>query len=494
MATATATPLFFFSIPSHETPVSRGRSFNLNMKPFQFLVNRISLLCAASATKSSLSIELKPLPEVVEALEAIGISERSAKILIRSHPHFVDLSTSSFSATVTALETLEISGDRLVRLIKKHPSLFTLDLISGISSTVSDIPDLDRQKIRRILFVSNPEILVSLQPKISLLTRYDLSKPDISDILNRINLRLFLEKSLEDLDSVLFFLQTLENPKKPSVNHPPYCLIVRHPSLLLLDLETDLRPTVAFFRRFLSDPGALHKLLWRFPIKRWFTVDNLQFHVDFLATVGFSGSDIRAILWSYPQIFTLHIDRKIKPKLEFLRKCGLEDDQIVKILTAQPSFLGLSFDGNVYKKAEYLTALGFRPYSLSFARVLSTVTRIAYGELTKMVGMLMGYGLSGGDICRMCEKQPHVLKYTCRCLEPKVEYLVRVMDCDVGVLVDFPTCLGYSLENRIRPRHEAMTWLVAKGLAKEDYSINRMLSLSNREFARLTARSGYCED
>ncbi|ERN11309.1 transcription termination factor MTERF8, chloroplastic [Amborella trichopoda] len=431
------------------------------------------------------SVKDEPSSNVHKALENIGLTRRSVKLLIKSNPELSTLSLSLFTSTIRTLETLGITGSRLVRLIKKHPtSLFELELDTSLSPALT-LPGFDLHKLSLILFTSNPRSIHSIKAKISLLSKHKISETDISGIINRINLRLFLEKSLLDLEMVLVFLHSLDGEHKH---------VLRHPSLLLLDLKTDLEPRISYFRSLVPDSGALSHLLWRFPVKKWFTVDYLNARISFFRSIGFSDEDIRAVLRSYPQVFTLSIDRNIKPKVEFLQKCGLNDGQIVKTLTVHPSFLGLSFDGNLDKKAKFLTEIGFRPWSVTFARVLTVATRIGYRELTWTVEMLRKNGFTCDDIVEMCERQPHVLKYTWKCLGPKVDYLVGEMGYKVGEVVRFPAYLGYSLEDRIRPRHEAMQWLISRGLIKEGYSINHLLTISNRDFARLTAGTGFCED
>ena len=100
------------------------------------------------------------------------------------------------------------------------------------------------------------------------------------------------------------------------------------------------------------------------------------------------------------------------------------------------------------------------------------------------VNYLLNLGVKQEDVGKIITKHPQILEYRVeQTMQPKYEYLVRELHGSVTNIIDFPAYFGYSLEGRIKPRHE---FLKTKG---RTISISRMLAPSDENFAICIAKS-----
>lgn len=429
--------------------------------------------------------ELEPCSDHLSVLERLGMGNREIKFLIKKYPFLLDQTPDSLLQRIQALRALGIGEIDLIRLLKKRPSVFTAELEPTFEFINGTFEGFNMEKFHRVLFRADSELLLDFPDKIMLLLQHGVQKSDIGKVLNRVSLQAFCKKSLEELNEVLLYLNGFEEDKEVC------CIVVRHPTLLLLSVERDLVPKVNILQDFLKDEEFVRRLIRRFSGILVYSIEHLEKRVEYLRSLKLSEEDPVRIIKFYPLILTLSIEKRLKPRIEYLRKCSLKEKEILKLLTRYPSFFGLSLDENLSKKTVLLQRIGFEPYSYQLAQAMSTVTRISYENLQNTINLFLSYGLAYEDICKMATKQPHILRYNCECLKPKIDYLVNEMDCSSKVLVSFPTFLGYSLEARIRPRFQIMQQLISKGLAKENYSIIRIFSLSDKDFVKMVVKKGY---
>eukprot|EP01018_Ginkgo_biloba_P012315 Gb_07257 [translate_table: standard] len=437
--------------------------------------------CVDSSSSANNNGEVETESEHSPILEEIGLSRTEVKLLLLKNPYILDRNPASTITNVHALQALGITGDHLILLVKKRPSIFIANLEPIVTSIQQNIQGFDLVKFHKVLFKADHQLLVNFPEKVNMLLRHGLPSYQLANVLNNLNLKVFCEKPIEELDKVICFL------KQYDTNNETCGLIIRRSALLQLSLEKDLVPRTSFFEKLGADQDSLKKLFRRFPLILAYTVEHFEKHVAYLKSVGFTEENVLMMVKAYPQTLSLSIERKMKPRIEFLKNCGLNQQEVAKLLIRHPTFLGLSFDDNLSKKVALLLKVGFESYSCELAQALSTVTRTSYEKMQITVDLLLSYGLSYEDICYMGKRQPHFLRYSPESIKPKIDYLVNDMSRSIHDLISFPAFLGYSLEDRIKPRHEMMKWLISRGLAKEDFSVNRLLAVSDKDFLAMSS-------
>ncbi|XP_068657699.1 transcription termination factor MTERF8, chloroplastic isoform X2 [Aristolochia californica] len=304
--------------------------------------------------------------------------------------------------------------------------------------------------------------------KVELCLDNGIPRAELAPLLNRINLRAFCYRKLEDLRNTLIFL------KSYGVSTD---WIVRRPLLLALDLNTQLVPRAAVFTE-LGGPEKATELLRKFPPILAYTVDHLETHIDFWRSIGLTDEQLFKIALIYPNVFSIGKDNKLKSRVEFLKQCGLITEDIYKFLTKAPLFLSLSWKKNLSKKLGLLVKLGYEHGTRELAWALGAVTRTSCQNLQLVIGSFLSYGLSLEDILAMSKKHPPVLQYNNVSLESKMEYLIEGIGRDIGELLAFPAFLGYRLDERIKHRYEAK-----KDTRGEGMSLIKLLTVSTERFA-----------
>ncbi|KAH9324688.1 hypothetical protein KI387_004866, partial [Taxus chinensis] len=440
--------------------------------------------CIESQQDATHKPELETFSEHLSVFEGLGMVNSEIELLIRKHPFLLDKSSHFLTRRIHVLEAMGIDGANLICLLKRQPSTFIADIEPTLEFINESIQGFNIDRFYRVLISVDHRLLFSFPDKIKLLLEHGVEESQIGNFLNKVNLKVFCERPLEDLNEVLIYLKDFKVEKEF------WWIVLRRPALILLNVERDLIPRVKLLENLCRDKDHLNKLVLRFPWALGYNVKNMERHVEYLKSL-FTEEDLVAIIMSYPQILSLSIEKTLKPRIQYLKQCNLKKEQIAKILIRYPTFLGVSFDENLSKKSALLQEIGFEPFSHPLAHALTTVTRISYENLQLTIALYLSYGLSYNDIYIMGTKQPQVLRLRTECLKPKIDYLINNMHISSKFLVIFPAFLGYSLEDRIRPRHRVMEELVSKGLTKEDYSIIRLLCVTNEDFIDSIHKHGY---
>ncbi|CAM8885723.1 unnamed protein product [Rhodiola kirilowii] len=163
---------------------------------------------------------------------------------------------------------------------------------------------------------------------------------------------------------------------------------------------------------------------------------------DFLLNdVGLAYEDVRTAIVRCPRLLICDVDDQLRPTLGFLRKLGFVGANAISCQTTV--LLVSSVENTLLPKFEYLEDLGFR-----------------YDEVVRMV--LRSPGLLTFSI----EKN----------FKPKVDYFLEEMRGDLDELKGFPQYFSFSLEGKIKPRHQV---LLTHGLVM---GLPEMLKVSDGEF------------
>ena len=163
--------------------------------------------------------------------------------------------------------------------------------------------------------------------------------------------------------------------------------------------------------------------------------------------LGVAEESMGAMLLKYPQLFSLSIDKNLRPTVAFVREqTGVTFAAMSKMVQQHPQLLGLSIEANLQPKLRYLTeGLGIAPERLA--------------PVVAALPTLLSLSVENN-------------------LEPKVRFLVDEAGYAREDIARSPNLLAYSLERRMRPRHEAVSRMGIK------MALGSLLSYSEGEFQR----------
>ncbi|KAL3692880.1 hypothetical protein R1sor_006531 [Riccia sorocarpa] len=277
--------------------------------------------------------------------------------------------------------------------------------------------------------------------KVEFLVSYNFSKEQAFHVLRQCPLLLSLSLE-EELQPKVAFLRSLGVRDLPKV-------ILFSPNLLLGRLEMNLMPKVAFFESFGIQRQSIGKIIERFPTVLTYSIEgNMMSKTKFLQSIGLERESIAKVIMRSPYIFALSIEENMRPKVNLLESIGVDRKYLSKLITRCPKIFCLSNEDNVLPKIKYLESIGVEKECM-------------------------------GKIVATC---PSILNLSISHIQQKLDFLQANNYCVKKVVNEFPGYLTYSLEQRIKPRHQLIAWLKHTGLLTREYSLCHILQISEKKF------------
>lgn len=405
--------------------------------------------------------------------QEIGIDGEEAQVVLDKNPALTSTSLDLLRTRILSFRSVGVDGLELSRLITKCPSLLTADEIDAFLHFVRHDFEgkIEPPQLKRLFGTTEARFLVGFDQKVRLLLHRGVPREKIFDVLNKLNLyKALCLKSVEEIERTIAFLSRFGGID----------LIVRRPTLLNYDLDTQLVPRVGFLTELSGgDEDATGTLLGKLPAILSYTVDHTKGHVELLRSLaGLTDEQIFKFLLVFPNVVSASRERKLRPRIHFLKQCGYSSNDIYKFLIKAPLFLGLSFEDNLAYKLAFLVKIGYKYRTKDMAAAMGSATRTSCDNLQKVIGLFLSYGLSCGDIVIMSTKHPQILQYSHSAIEKKMEYLINEIGREVGELLNFPAFLGYKLDDRIKARYELRKKVLGEGM-----SLNKLLTVSSERFS-----------
>jgi mTERF domain-containing protein len=195
-------------------------------------------------------------------------------------------------------------------------------------------------------------------------------------------------------------------------------MIRQHPNILTHSINGKLKPLTQYFVDFGIAPSRWKKMLVRYPKITTVPIGKLGTRAKFLeSALGLKGQlDISYVITGFPPTLWLGEENIMNKVYVLCRELELEEDDLRNIMVTYPNILGYSIENNILPKFQFLLG-DFKPNS---------------GTDVAMDQAMMGETCIGAGMTRQ-ELKEFVLYQ--------------------------PSLLGYSLENRIRPRIAQMQQL-----------------------------------
>ncbi|KAJ0028045.1 hypothetical protein Pint_36133 [Pistacia integerrima] len=195
--------------------------------------------------------------------------------------------------------------------------------------------------------------------------------------------------------------------------------------------------------------------------------------VDLLISINLTTFEFRRIISICPQILTTNTS-DILPIFTFLlREAKVNGSDLNRVINRRPRLLLCSVKSRLRPTLYFLQSIGIaevnkHTYLLSCSVEEKLIPRLDYFQKI---------GFSRRETTAMFRRFPQLFNYSVQeNYEPKLNYFVVEMGRDLKELKDFPQYFSFSLENRIKPRHQAC---VEKGAY---FPLNVLLRTSEEQF------------
>ncbi|XP_077243065.1 plastid transcriptionally active 15 [Tasmannia lanceolata] len=471
------TPPFFIQTLISQTPSTNSSPFSYSplIRHGYFRKFRTKQPTSLLATSNKTQMGFQPCSSssnphmlgIFTLFQSFGLNEKETESLFHKNSALAYTAQESLLNRFVSLQSVGIVGFGIYRLVTKRPEILTAEEIDSlISFIIQNLKGIEPMKLEHLLIANDPRIFSGFSQKVELLIDHGIPAEKLVHFLNRINLKVFCYRELEEIERIIIFL------KRYSVD-----LIIRRPMLLNLDLDNQLIPRSKFLTDLSGDEKATEFIVRKFPPVLSYTVEHLKSQTEFLKSVGMSDEEVFKIVLVYPGLFSISKERKLQPRIEFLKQCGLNSSDMFRFLIKAPLFLSLSFEGNLSKKLGFLVKLGYENRTRELAVAMGATTRTSCQNMQMMIGVFLDHGFSFEDILVMSRKHPQILQYNYKSLEKKMEFLIEGMGREIGELLAFPAYLGYKLDERIKHRYE-----VKKTSRGKRLSLNKLLSVSTERF------------
>nr|CAN64077.1 hypothetical protein VITISV_041212 [Vitis vinifera] len=340
----------------------------------------------------------------------------------------------------TAATTALINGTpdgNLVEVRDDHP-INSTDVFRKWGCSDSEIAKIfvRRPSLRR----ADPNLI---QSKLNVLSLLGLTSADLVKIINcrprflscRIN-RCFDER-------IEFFLELFGS--RDFLRKA----IVRNPSLLIYDLNTDLVKIINCRPRFLSCR-----------INRCFD-ERIEFFLELFGSRDF----LRKAIVRNPSLLIYDLNSKIKRVVELYEGMGVARKDFILMVSSRPTMISrTSFND---EKLEYIRRTGVSKKSKMYKYVVVLMGISRLETIREKVGNLEKFGFSEDEVLGLFGRSPLVLTLSVDKVQRNMTYVLGTMKLPARAVLDCPFLLYANLEVVLKPRFLLAGKIEEMGLAPQ---------------------------
>ncbi|KAL9235559.1 hypothetical protein vseg_010308 [Gypsophila vaccaria] len=296
--------------------------------------------------------------------------------------------------------------------------------------------------------------------------------------------RLLLLSVESHMKPVVKFLEKVGVPKERVGN-----VLLLYPTLLFLDIKEDIKAKSWIFEKT-GSMDRVGKMLVKYP---WVLSTSVQKNygeiVALLETKKVPKDSIDRAIKNWPLLLGCSAD-KLKPMLEELDELGVRTTKLGKVIATSPQLL-LRRNEEFWTVVSFLQDMGFDKGSIGkiLARCPEIFAVRNVTTLQKKLEFLTGFGILDPQHCRIIKKYPEFFVSDIdNTVMPRVRYLMKwglSQRAVASMVVRFSPLLGYSIDEVLRPKMEFLVNNMGKPVKEVlDYpSLEDMLSKNDEEFA-----------
>jgi len=206
--------------------------------------------------------------------------------------------------------------------------------------------------------------------------------------------------------------------------------------------------------------------------------------MNFYKNLGMSKKDLTRAINKHPNLLTYSIKATIKPKIDFLKKLDIGEEHHARIFTLFPQYLGFNFERTIEPRIRFLKKQRFLDEEITSIIIKQPQVFQYHNELIKgNLDFFKDIGFSSRERRKAMIFCPKLLGLnTERNTIPTYNFLLSKFDMPEEYLKKVPNLLTYSIENRMKPRHQFLKSL-KKGL-EHKYMPDQVLFPSDEKFCK----------
>ncbi|KAK9723584.1 hypothetical protein RND81_05G010000 [Saponaria officinalis] len=194
---------------------------------------------------------------------------------------------------------------------------------------------------------------------------------------------------------------------------------------------------------------------------------------DYFTSLGFTPADLRRAISMCPEILSLRLRDTAAVFTFLLREARVPATSLRHVIRRRPRLLISDVESRLRPTMYFLQSIGIHEVHKHTDLLSSSVE----DKYIPKIHYFEKLGFSCRDAVSMFRKFPSLFCYSVKeNYEPKFNYFVVEMGRELKELKEFPQYFSFSLENRIKPRHQ---WCVESGVC---FPLPTMLKMKEDKF------------
>lgn len=174
--------------------------------------------------------------------------------------------------------------------------------------------------------------------------------------------------------------------------------------------------------------------------------------------------------------------------VSYFESCGIVGSQLSMLLKRQPRLFTMK-ETKVKEIVQRVLDMGFSVDSRMLVHGVYTISCMSVETFERKLKLFRSFGFSDKECMEIFRKAPALLRASSEKLILGLEFFLNEAGIEKGVLIHKPTCLMYSIVDRVVPRYRVLQIVNSKRLVKKEPSFLYVLSYSELEFVeRFVAR------
>ncbi|KAH7860632.1 hypothetical protein Vadar_015893 [Vaccinium darrowii] len=331
-------------------------------------------------------------------------------------------------------------------------------------SSVSCLPHTHTQPTNQNLSLSN-----------FLIETLTFSEPQAISISDRFP----RTKTLEKPHSVVQFLKQLGF----SDTHIRSSIRLK-PSILFSNVDKTLKPKVQFFQDLGFTGPDLGKFISTHSHVLFYSLERTLIPcVDIIKKTLVNDENSQDLIRVLQRSYWLSAKPalRLKGNIALLENCGILGSQLSMLLKKRPWLFFVS-ETALRDLVSRVVDMGFSVDSRMLVHAMCTVSGMSAETCRRKIELFRTFGFSEDECMDMFRRAPGLLGTSEGKLKFGMEFFLYDVKLERSALFSWPTCLMYSMGERIIPRYRVLQVMKGKRLLKKEPSLLNVLDLSEEKF------------
>ncbi|KAL3830451.1 hypothetical protein ACJIZ3_019253 [Penstemon smallii] len=284
-------------------------------------------------------------------------------------------------------------------------------------------------------------------------------------------------KDPENADSILSFL------KEAGFSRTQLEKTVKtRPQLLMSSIENTIKPKFKIFQDLGLSASETAAVMSSYPAILHCSANNkLIPSLSMLKKLLGSDEKVTKVLKKSPSFLVKDLGKTWVPNINFLKSCGINMEQITMIISYHPSVLMHSPE-RLRKWVDKADEMGVDRSSKMFIHAFRVASSMNDESWELKVQAFRDLGFSEDDILRVFRRAPIVFSISEKKMKKVKELLLATGKYDMSSIVNRPTSLCCSIDNRYKPRLQVLGVLEGKKLITKWPSLGTLHTISDEQF------------